>query len=216
MKLVASQSIAALLLLGAMTARSQTVNWGSLTGSDIVDSHGDPLDNSYQFQLGAFGAGFIPDATNLGNWAAHWNVFDTANYSYSSEAGGYFTGTQDVQTVGSYPSLFEGLNAYLWIRNADETENFLATSSLIQGTADWVFPTLDPGCCPNGEVTTWSVSNLGSTVPVWGSQWDHHGAGEFIASGPYDLQTHAVPEPSGLLVLAMGCGLLVIHRRRSS
>lgn len=216
MILFRSRLIVALLLLGAMTARSQTVNWGSATESGIVDSHGDPLDEDFVFELGAFGAGFIPNAMNFGDWAANWTIFDTAAYSYSSETGAYFTGTRDAQTVGSYSSVFEGIDAYLWIRNGDQSENFLATSNTTLGAADWVFPTLDPGCCPNGDVTTWSVSNLGSGVPIWGSQRDEHGGGEFTAPGPFDLQTHAIPEPSGLLLLMMGCGFLVIRRRRNS
>jgi hypothetical protein len=210
-----SRLIAALLLLGAITARSQTLNWGSLTGSDIVNSQGDPLDNTFLFELGAFDAGFIPEESNSGEWTAHWNVFDTAAYSYSTEGSGYFTGKQDVQAVSSYSSLFEGMTAYLWIRNGDETERFLATTSAEPGSVEWVFPNLVPGCCPNGEVTTWSVSNLASAVPVWGSQGDKHGAGDYFAPSPYDIQTHIVPEPSSVLLLMLGCGFFVNRRGRN-
>lgn len=216
--------IAAVLFFGATIAHSQTLNWASLTGSDIVDSHGDPLDSTFVFELGAFDESFIPDETNVSEWSAHWNVFDstntlvggTAEYSYTAEGGGYFTGTRDVQAVTSYSSLFEGMTAYLWIRKGDLTEHFLATSTAKPGNAAWLFPTLDPGCCPNGEVTTWSVSNLGDDVPLWGSQWDQHGGGQSYSPGPYDIQTHMIPEPSGLFLLAMGCGFFVTRRRRSS
>lgn len=207
--------IAVLLLLGVSSARSQTLNWGSLTGSNIVNSQGDPLDNTFLFELGAFDEGFVPDESDPGEWSAHWNVFDTASYSYSEDGGGYFTGSQDAQAVSSYSSLFAGMAAFLWIRNGDETEHFLSTSHSKLGGADWFFPALDPGCCPNGEVTTWSVSDLGGTVPLWGSQGDQHGGGNYTAPGPYDIQTHMIPEPSCLLLFSIGCGYFMTRRRRN-
>lgn len=202
-------------LLGTMAVRSQTVNWGSLTGSDIVDSQGQALDNTFIFQLGAFEAGFIPDQTNINLWDEKWRVFDTANYSNSLSSGGYFTGTQDLQDVASYSSMFAGLTAYLWIRNDTLTEHFLSTSTDKPGAAEWKFPTLDAGCCPNSGVTTWSVSNFGSDVPIWGSQGSQIGGGDFTAPGPFDIRTHVVPEPTSAVFVALfGFYAAMLRRRR--
>jgi len=199
-------------LLGAVSARSQTLNWASLTGSEIVDSQGDALDQStYVFELGAFDAGFTPEEGNISQWVGYWNVFDTGSYSYDpGTSTGYFTGTENVQNVPAYVSMFQGLSAYLFVRNNTNTEFFLARPS---DTNAWKFPTQDPGCCPNGEVTTWSVSNLTTDTPIWGIQGGIEGGGNGVL-GNYDLQTYAVPETSSsLLALAGGC-LFMLRRRR--
>lgn len=198
----------ALLLAFGSSARSQTLNWASLTQSTIVDSQGAPLDNTFLFQLGTFDVGFDPTQASPGDWSAHWRVFDTAAYSNDPINLGYFTGTVNVQEVQDYV-MFEGLQAYLWIRNTADTEYFLASAS------SWTFPVLDPDCCPIGEVTQWSVSNLGTDDPIWGSQLDNHGGGTYDGSGgPYDLQTHVVPESASSLLALLGGGLALIRRRR--
>ena len=199
-------------LLGVASAHSQTLNWASLTQSEIVDSQGVALDeNTFVFELGAFDATFVPDQQNIGQWLDHWHVFDTADYSYDSgSATSYFTATENVQNVANYTTMFQGLQGFLWIRNSSGTEYFLANA------AQWLFPTLDPGCCKNGEVTTWSVSNLDDDEPIWGSQGDHHGGGEYDAPGPYDIQTHAVPEAGSSLLALLGCGLVMLRRRRAN
>lgn len=206
--------IAAIFLIGVVSARSQTLNWASLTGSDIVDSGGNPLDNTFVIELGAFDPVFVPTEANIDQWGNYWRVFDTADYSYSPATGGYFTGSVILQDVVSYDSLFAGLTAFLWIRNDSETEHFLATSTDKPGIAEWEFPALDPECCPSGSITTWSVSNFGTDVPLWGSQGDQHGGGEREAPGPFDIQTHVVPEPASALLALLGLGFAVTRRRR--
>lgn len=206
-----AKTLALLMFLGMATARSQTLNWASLTQSDIVDSYGDALDNTFVIQLGAFTEGFEPDTDNIGSWSTNWRVFDTADYSYSPEQLGYFTGTMDVQDVPSYSSLFAGLKAYIWIRNSSDTEYFLASTS----SGKWEFPALDPDCCPNGEVTTWSVSDLNTDSPVWGAQLGIQGGGESTAPSYFDIQTHAVPEPTFSLLLLLGSSFVMIRRRRT-
>ena len=199
-----------IFLLAAVKVQSQTLNWASLTGSEIVDSHGDPLDGSFIFELGAFTNGFVPDETNIGSWETQWHVFDTAEYSYTPGGLGYFTGTQDVQNVPAYSSMFEGLRAYIWIRNDTNTEHFLATTS----SELWKFPLLVPGCCPNGEGATWSVSDLNADAPVWGGQMGNEGFGDHFVSGSFDIQTYVVPETSSSLLTMLGLGLCIVRRRR--
>lgn len=212
MKFPLSKLCCLLFLLGAATVHSQTLNWSSLTQSEIVDSHGSPLDSTFLFELGAFSDGFVPDESNIGSWETQWHVFDTASYSYDPLNLGYFTGTQDVQGVSDYTSLFEGLKAYIWIRNTTETEHFLASTS----SDKWRFPALDPGCCPNGEVTSWSVSDLATDNPIWGGQSGHEGTGEHFVSGPSDVQTYVVPETGSSLLALLGFGMAIIRRRRNA
>lgn len=201
--------IAFAMLWAADTASSQTLDWGSLTQSTIVDSQGDPLNTTFLFQLGTFDVGFTPTQSNLGEWATNWRVFDSASYSYDPASLGYFTATEDVQDVTGYASIFQGLQAYLWIRNSADTEYFLANAG------SWTFPLLDSECCPTGAVTQWSVSDLGTDDPIWGSQLDNHGGGTYDGSGgPYDLQTHVVPETSSSLFVLLGGSLALVRRRR--
>jgi len=206
--------LALTFLLGAGSARSQTLNWSSLTGSDIVDSQGIALaQNTYVFELGAFASGFTPEESNISQWTANWRVFDTASYTYDQNTStGYFTGTENVQNVPGYISMFQGLSAYLFVRNSTDTEFFLARPG---DTNAWKFPTLDPGCCPNGEVTTWSVSNLTTDTPIWGTQGGIEGGGSGIL-GNYDLQTYAVPETSSSLLALIGGGCFLLRRRRGN
>ncbi len=214
MKLHSAKLIAVFFGISVVAGHSQTLNWSSLTGSDIVDSSGSPLDNSFVIELGTFDPTFSPDDTNIDVWGNHWRVFDVADYSYNPTNGGYFTGTRDVQDVANYASMFAGLTAYIWIYNDTKSEHFLASSTTKPGVAEWEFPLLDPGCCPNGEVTTWSVSNFQNDDPIWGSQGNNHGGGEYSAPGPFDIQTHVVPEPASTLLAVLGLSFALIHRRR--
>lgn len=211
MKLRIPKLIGLFFLIGTLSGNSQTLNWGSLTNSTIVDSQGAALDNTYLIQIGAFDTTFIPNGSNIAQWTDHWHAFDTADYSYNTTDLGYFTGTENLQNVTNYSSMFEGLTAYLLIRNTAKTEYFLATT---ESTAEWKFPALDTGCCPTGT-TTWSVSNLAPDTPIWGGHDDKEGGGDYVAPGPFDLQTHAVPEPSVSLIAMLGCGFALMRRRRS-
>ncbi|MEO5714798.1 MAG: hypothetical protein ABIT37_15060 [Luteolibacter sp.] len=206
--------LALTFLLGTASVRSQTLNWASLTQSEVVDSHGVALDqNTYVFELGAFTSGFTPQESNISLWATYWHVFDTASYTYDQNTStGYFTGDEKVQNVPGYVGMFQGLSAYLFVRNSTDTEFFLARPG---DTNAWKFPTLDPDCCPNGEVTTWSVSNLTTDAPIWGTQGGVEGGGIGIP-GNYDLQTYAVPETSSSLLALIGGGFFLFHRRREN
>ncbi len=214
--------VAALLgVVGGSRSFGQTLDWGSEVFSDLVDSKGVTLDNSFVFQLGAFVDGFLPDQTNTGSWLANWRVFDQASYNPDY---GYFSSTVQMNDDGSSTSSdrspgtmsFEGLGAYLWVRNGDDPE--AGIEWLLTRADSWVFPSAVPGCCDNGTPLQWSVSDLdGSDVPVWGSQNGVNGAGEFVATGPYTLQTYTfVPEPSSALLGLLSGGLLLMRRRRFS
>lgn len=220
MKISLPKLAALALLLGCTSAHSQTLNWGSLTGSDIINSSGQELDsngvgleNTFLFQLGAFEEDFIPDETNMSQWLENWRVFDSASLVNSGDGTSQFLGTKDVHNyrnpssplVNDYPSVFEGLKGYIWIRNEAGTEYFLASVS------SWVFPTLQE-CCPGGGTVDWSISDV--IVPVWGSHLDNHGGGEYSSPGPYDIQTHAVPEPGSMLLALVTCGMTMFRRRR--
>lgn len=205
--------IAVASYLGVGSAHSQTLNWASLTGSEIVDSQGAAIDpNTFVFELGAFNQGFVPTATNVGGWVENWHVFDTAMYGYTDENGWQFNATvPNVAAVPAYAEMFQGLEAYIFVRNAAGTEFFLADP--VSGAA-WVFPIANTGCCPNGAVATWSLSNLGPDAPIWGSQNGVSGGGTGTPGG-YDLQTYTVPEWNSFCLVLLGASVALMRRRRA-
>jgi hypothetical protein len=205
------------LLIGIAPVRSQTLDWGNEVFGSVVDSNGEALDNTYIFELGAFDEGFTPTESNVGEWIGNWNVFDRATFN---AALGYFTSSVQMLPDGTSNSpwltpgagSFEGLEAYIFIRNGDQPMPL--TEWLLARALDWLFPSADPECCPNGLPTQWAVSDLGSQTPVFGSQGGNVGGGVVASPGPYDLQTHTfIPEPSALFLLAAG-GLAAACRRR--
>ena len=199
--------------LGITAASAQTINWSSLTNSLIVDNTGSPLDptpGSYLFTLGAFDAGFDPLASNTTEWGTRWHELDTADYAYTPGDLGYFTSTVSLQTISeaTYVSFFEGKTAYIWVYNTIKTEQFLSTAG-----AFWTLPDYDPTCCSNGEVITWSLSDLNMLAPVVGSQNSVAGGGEIANPGNYDLQTALIPESSATSLILLTLAAATRRRR---
>ena len=200
-------------LLMPGVAKSQTLNWSSLNRSAIVDRGGEVLNETFIFQLSAFGPDFKPIESNLREWATNWRVFDTADHAYDlSSQTGYPTGAQAMQDVPDYTTMFQGLTADLWIHNAANTDYFLASAAAKPGVAAWQFPLLDPGCCPTG-IFSWSISDLGGDTPIWSSQGGNDGGGGFTAPRPFDIRTYRVSEP-GAWLLSLVAPLVLLRCRR--
>ncbi|MEP2774556.1 MAG: PEP-CTERM sorting domain-containing protein [Luteolibacter sp.] len=215
---------------GAGSLHAQTFNWGSAVFSDLVDSNGNTLDDSFIFEVGAFTEGFVPTAENAEFWFDHWQAFDDAAYNGVEEVNddgiyGYFTSTAQMTTDGTSSSTgqtpgaisFEGLNAYMWIRNANVAQPGSEWS--LTRADSWFFPAADPDCCGNDLPIEWSTSDLVPTyVPVWGTQAGMTGGGVITNTGTYTLQTATfttpVPEPSTFFLTLLAGNLLIFLRRR--
>ncbi|MGJ8642904.1 MAG: PEP-CTERM sorting domain-containing protein [Luteolibacter sp.] len=227
-------SLLFLLFLGfAMEARSQTFNWGSEVFSDLADSKGNVLDDTFIFELGSFTGGFMPGTSNVMEWKDNWQAFDKADYNgietptddgiygyYTSSASMTDAGLSDSPDMTPGAMSFEGLDAYVWIRNSDDPS--LSTEWLLARNSAWTFPTAIPGCCDNGTPIEWSTSDLTmSDIPVWGAQGDETGDGIITSPGTFTLQTATfdepmlVPEPSVYFLKALGAALLLFRRRRN-
>lgn len=218
----------ALLLLGISTARSQTLVWGSPLSPDfsskLSDSTGNPLDETFVFELGSFDNGFSPTVSNTAEWATNWKVFDAASYSEGTydPVTGYVTDTADMNPSGfsnspqssSATFSFAGLQGYLWVKNSNSPVQ--GTEWALVRAGSWTFPAADPECCPSALPVKWSVSDLTNEVPVFGGQGGIEGGGERSVLSPSSyIQTYTfVPEPSATLLLGIGA-LLLTRRRRS-
>ncbi|MBE7493473.1 MAG: hypothetical protein HS117_00855 [Verrucomicrobiaceae bacterium] len=213
---------ALLLALGALPARAVTIDWGSSVGDVLLSSNGVPLDDSYIFELGSFG-GFTPTGQNQGEWMAHWKPFDRAQAPAASgwnSAFSYFSSSVTMLDGGlssASPPLppytfLAGEQAYIFVYNSlafdGLSEWALVTNGSLDGNAanDWLMP------AAGGKTDIpleWRLSTA-STV-IHGGVNSVQGYGSYtFEPGTFDLQTHTVPEPSGVLLLAAA----TLRRRR--
>jgi hypothetical protein len=221
-------AVACALLAGQ--ARAISVSWGSEYLSDLRDSYGNPLDETFKMQLGFFESTFTPDASNTSQWASHWHVFDQASSNDPANSfdplTGYFTRESiaidsNGQSTSPYADLglnFTGKEAYLWTYN-NKTPG-AGSEWLLARASDWVFPTgAATGCCDSELPLQWSVSDFSSgtpVVPIWGGQGEQRGAGSYtVTDNSYTLQTFTVvPEPSTALLTILGTAFALLRRRR--
>lgn len=227
--LITSPALLLGLLALALPASARTINWGNTVDDLTLTSSTSLLDNSYTFELGSFGS-FIPDQSNIEQWAANWKVFDQATFGNGKwdASSGFFSSTADLLTNGTssasppLPSFTFGLNeqAYIWVFNTQTlavgtTEWALITNDSTDGltTDDWKFP------APSDHSLTpfdWRLPDVSHVI--WGGANNVQGPGDYTPpTGGFDLQTHTmtvVPEPSGALLIAI-TGMLIQLRRRS-
>lgn len=215
------------VLLMVIPASASTIFWGSQFNDLLFDSQGNTLDASYSFEIGSFGA-FLPTSENLGDWAANWKVFDRA---FDPDANGwnvdeqFFTGTVVHNALGGSDSpdadpgdLFpQGEQIYFWVYNSKDPFAFGAEWALVtdnnavgnSGSA-WAFPDpLDP------PETSYDIQLADADTAVFGGVNGAQGAGIFGADpGAFSLQTAAVPEPGGWLLLGIAACWPLLRRTR--
>jgi hypothetical protein len=180
------------------------------------------LTDSYKFELGTFKAGFTPTSFNLDDWTSQWKPFARAeapSINGWNSAISYFNKSAILQLNGQSDQglsadLFSGGElAYLWVYNVfnitASTQWALVTNDSSDGITanDWLMPS-------PSEPLPWEFPLSDALRPVWGGLHNMQGGGSYTAPlAAFALQTHAVPEPAGaILVLLAG---LAAPRRRS-
>jgi hypothetical protein len=217
--LVAFFGVMAWLCCGASAS---TVFWGSVFNDTLFNSNGQPLDTSYSFEMGSFGA-FTPTYQNVDQWAANWKVFDRA---FAPDANGwnalyqFFTGTVNHDLGGHSDSsdanpadvFTQNEVAYLWVYNSKSivpsSEWALVTDS--SNTANvWRFPN------PADAAGSYNWDLALADQAVIGGVSSTQGPGTFGTDpGGFSLQTHAVPEPGSAFLLFCSAVACVVRRTR--
>ena len=219
------------------TAGAGTIFWGSpFPGGTplLVDSNGQPLDGSYSFEIGSFGA-FVPTYQNVDQWVANWKVFDRAYdptpadpfdgdpEGWNTEFG-FFAGTVNHNVAGGSDSpdanpldvFTQGEKVYLWAFNSKDivpsSEWALVTDSNPVGnlSSDWLIPD------PSDQVGSYDYQLDDADEAIIGGVNGVQGAGEFSVTPPsFSLQTAVVPEPgSAFLLFAAAAAHLTRRSRR--
>ncbi|MDB6138442.1 MAG: hypothetical protein JWO94_1514 [Verrucomicrobiaceae bacterium] len=220
-------ALAVSLLLGtAASSNARSINWGSSVNDTLLYSAGGSEGDDVVFQLGSFGT-FVPDTTNMSQWAANWNVFDQAvapDGSGFNSSQGFVSGTVTVNSDGTSssglsPYIFsQGEQAYIWAYKVDKTlanggEWALITNDSTDGSAldDWTFPAhADQTVLP----LDWRLSN--ATDVIFGGLNSVQGPGDHNSNPvSFDLQLHTVvPEPGSALLACTALLGLGLRRRR--
>ena len=228
--------VALLLCLPALQTEARTIDWGSEVGSTLFDSTGAPLDDNFVFELGSFGS-FIPTESNMTDWLTYWKPFDRATAPATSgwnSTDSYFTSSSTLLEDGtsseapglSLPgyTFAQGEQAYIWVYNrltlttapdqySTTTEWALFTNGADGNAADdWLFPAhTDQTSLP----LDWTLAD--ATRTPFGGTNNVEGPGNYsVNPGTFDLQTHVVPEPGSLLLLAASACLIGLRRRKTA
>ena len=219
-------------LIPVMPISAATIFWGSSVNDLLFDSTGNPLDDSFSFEIGTFGTTFNPDDTNKDLWLANWKILDRVTAPASSgwdSASQFFSSSFTILPdgtssrgvdIGTNFVFSEGEQAFIWVFNTQDldvgTEWALVTNGPTDGstTNDWIIPPLPDicGCNPGGDSLEWRLST--ATQPDFGGINDIDGPGNVTDTPPsYSLQTATLPEP-GSSFLILTAGLLFRLRRR--
>ncbi|MBL9115235.1 MAG: right-handed parallel beta-helix repeat-containing protein [Verrucomicrobiaceae bacterium] len=213
--------------LGTSISSASTIMWGSSSGP-FFTSTGAQLGSQFRFELGTFEAGFVPTVANRDQWSANWKIFDAA-----VEGDGWDSATQTLaqrsvehtstgQSSSAYATpgavFSENDEAYVWVYDTKDLgagaewallyDDLNASQGNLAG--DWRFPM--PGL-PVDDEFYWEMADL--DTPVFGGANNVQGPGGYTNDpGTYVLQTHAVPEASGVMLLMVPALLLGLGRRR--
>ena len=127
--------LVALSLWLLLPASAERISWSSLPGQEHVNSLGQPLNSSFQFELGGFAKGFLPSAQNTADWAAHWIPVQRTRFNPRTR---WFTSVVTVPATAS--PLQPGDPVYVWGFGGSES----AGEWTLFRSDRWVWPKANP------------------------------------------------------------------------
>ena len=197
--------VALALFVGAagQVTEADTISWGTLlVPQQMLQSDGvSAVDGTFQFQLGIFTdpGSFTPTSANTSQWVAHWEPFDEANTTNAGFNAGTRivnrsntlneNGTTPVSPFDAAAYNFFDQKPYVWAFNNKQGNS--SSEWALYSDSSWAFPSSSPATSP----TIHDFRLAGADETVFGE----------INNASFDLQTHAVPEPSigGLVLTAL-------------
>lgn len=198
-----------------------TIVWDGEVGATALQSDGvSGWTSQYVIDLGVFTSGFVPTASNLGDWGANWLSLGTA--SYNPAPGGDVTSANfSGSVVLEDNSVFgAGEQVYMWVREglaiSDYGEWLLVTDDGASSGDDWLIPDTT-GSDQTTPAVTWSLfcDENEQTVVFGGVETGGTGGEWDVPATEWCYQTHFVPEPGGTMVLVLPAvfGAVVTRRR---
>jgi hypothetical protein len=133
--------VAASLAFGPASA--EQISWFSDIGKTNLDSGGVAMNSAFQFELGAFGGGFVPTAANTTQWRSHWVAADSATYNPTNQrfSGGFLLGSNAAPfTVGAKAWVFgfrDTPTGSEWILFRKTTWTWPASNPMSPPTIEW-------------------------------------------------------------------------------
>lgn len=162
-----------------LDARAERIRWGSVPNQEHLTSTGQPLDASWQFELGTFSRGFEPTQKNTSDWAAHWIPIQRTRYNPTTR---WFTALTTV--TGLESGIAAGDPVFVWgfgnVANRSEWILFRSES--------WRWPKPNPG---NPVPRVWSARN--AELAVLGSVQNTASKLQLVSS---DVQAGSPPRTS--------------------
>lgn len=176
------------------------INWGTgFAFNRIVESDGSTIaspGNGFTYEIGTFGSGFTPTASNIDQWAANWKAFDDQSFFFQlgSSNNGLYVGSatlQSDQTSSETGNSFAiGEQAYVWIYNDNNPATIGTTTEWSLYTRSSGSPWQMPDAGTPGPTESWFVT--AADTAVWGGvdSGADVGSGTIISTpGSYHVQT---------------------------
>ena len=232
-------ALAALALL-IEGAAARTISWVTPTGRTNVTSTMQLWDKSYQFELGAFKAGFTPTAANTDLWLTNWVAAQRTTYDVvQRKFGSSYTVTNNnapmTQNAKAYIWGFAGselsgewilitkTNSWLWPQPNDA----MPPLTFSTGSASAVLGTVNTNTNAPFHLQTAAVANSAPPPTTW-DQWaqiqlgqTNHSNPDYNSNGITDIWEYALhndgsgrdPDPSSWLqqVDVGGSNYLELH-----
>ena len=188
---------------------ADVIDWGFevvQTPTSSFDSAGVALDSTYTFYLGGFDDSFgSVTRDNYSDWISNWSTLDST--AFDDGVNNWFTGSTGINDNLTFAA---GEQAYIWgttgaLGDAD-AEVILLTS------ANWLFPSAQ---LSDPTVTEFLLSDADLTAVIGAVNSTYTGQETGISSnlGAFDIQTEAVPEPGGVILLGFGLTCLLFRRK---
>ncbi len=187
--------IAALFLSGIVTAHSQSLHRGNASGGQAGDVLDDPVRGIHLICRS------VVDGRLVGSdWQSEKSSEQAEAIPEVPEriTGGRYRDTLTAESRTGVNLPFEGLSEFLWVRTGGGNGGFKPFAAAQREAAR----AFEADCDSGRKLLTWPTEMVAFA----------DGVGPF-GDDSWDFQIQEVPEPSSMILITMGCGLMLTRRR---